>query len=58
MCLGHAVCKEGIKVDHQKIEVIIEWPLPTNVIEVKSFLGLAGYYRRFVKDSICTYQFV
>ena len=47
--LGHIVSKEGIRVDLKKIEVVVEWKPPRNVIEVHSFLGLAGYYRRFVK---------
>ena len=48
--LGHVVSGDGIQVDPKKIEAIIEWPRPTTVTEVRSFLGLAGYYRRFVKD--------
>ena len=48
--LGHVVSKDGIQVDPKKIEAIIDWPRPMTVTEVRSFLGLAGYYRRFVKD--------
>ena len=47
--LGHIVSKEGIRVDPKKIEVVVEWKPPRNVTEVRSFLGLAGYCRRFVK---------
>ena len=47
--LGHIVSKEGIRVDPRKIEVILEWKSPRSVIEVRSFLGLVGYYRKFVK---------
>ena len=47
--LGHIISKEGIRVDPKKIEVVVEWKPPRNVIEVRSFLGLAGYYKRFVK---------
>ena len=43
------VSKEGIRVDPKKIEVVVEWKPPRNVTKVRSFLGLAGYYRRFVK---------
>jgi hypothetical protein len=40
---------EGIAVDPAKVEAIMEWPTLTNVIEVRTFMGLAGYYRRFVE---------
>ena len=43
--LGHIVSAEGIGVDPTKIEAIVSWKLPQNLIEVKSFLGLARYYR-------------
>ena len=40
---------DGITVDLNKIEVVVNWDRPTNVSEVRSFLGLSGYYRRFVE---------
>jgi hypothetical protein len=46
--LGHIISKEGIVVDPKKVEAIREWSAPRNVVEVRSFMGLAGYYRRFI----------
>jgi len=47
--LGHVVSKDGIAVDPKKVEAVVEWNRPNSVTEVRSFLGLAGYYRRFVE---------
>ena len=47
--LGHIVSAEGIRVDLVKIEAVTNWKPPRNVTEVRSFLGLAGYYWRFVQ---------
>ena len=44
------VSKEGISVDPTKVEVVTKWERPKNVFEAHSFLGLAGYYRRFVEN--------
>jgi hypothetical protein len=47
--LGHVISGKGIVVDPAKVEAIMEWPAPTNVPEVCSFMGLARSYRRFVE---------
>ena len=46
--LGHIITPEGIKCDPRKVEKIMNWPVPKNLKELRSFLGLAGYYRSFI----------
>ncbi|KAI3753681.1 hypothetical protein L2E82_25742 [Cichorium intybus] len=48
--LGHVINEDGIKVDPAKIEAVMSWEPPKSPMEVRSFLGLAGYYRRFVEN--------
>jgi len=43
--LGHVISKEGIKVELLKVKVVTKWPRPTNITEVRSFLGMSRYYR-------------
>ncbi|XP_052111589.1 uncharacterized protein LOC127742948 [Arachis duranensis] len=48
--LGHVVSKQGIAVDPVKVKAVMNWERPTSVTEIRSFLGLAGYYQRFIKE--------
>ena len=48
--LGHRISEKGIEVDRAKVEVIERLPPPISVKGVRSFLGHAGFYRRFIKD--------
>ena len=51
--LGHVVSVSSVSVDLEKVEVVMSWERPKSVFEIHSFLGLEGYYRRFIKDFTC-----
>ena len=46
--LGHVILTQGVATDEGKIEAIKNWPTPTNIMEVQSFLGFIGYYHQFI----------
>src|SRR5437763_16680256 len=48
--LGHILSAKGVAVDPSKVQEVLEWKAPTSVPEIRSFLGLAGYYRRFIPN--------
>jgi hypothetical protein len=47
--LGHVISGEGIVVDPEKVKAVVEWTRPTSMFDIRSFLGLAGYYRFFIE---------
>ena len=47
--IGHIIGKEGVKVHMEKIRAILEWPSPKNITELRGFIGICTYYRKFVK---------
>ena len=50
--LGHVISVEGVSVDPKKIEAVVNWKPPKNVSEVRSFLSLAGYYKKLLRGSL------
>jgi hypothetical protein len=48
--LGHTISQDGISVDPEKVQEVMDWKPPTTVRQIHSFLGLAGYYQRFISD--------
>jgi hypothetical protein len=48
--LGHTISKDGISIDPSKVQEVMDWKPPTSVHQIRNFLSLAGYYRRFILD--------
>jgi hypothetical protein len=49
LCLGYIIGAKGVQVHREKIKAIVEWPTPKTLTELRGFLGICTYYRKFVK---------
>ena len=54
--LGHKKTSEGVKVDPRKMEAVKNWPSPSTPTGIKTFLGLVGYYKRFVEGFLSIFS--
>jgi len=48
--LGHTVSGQGVTMDSDKVEAMLQWPIPVTIKQLRGFLGLIGYYRKFIKS--------
>jgi hypothetical protein len=54
---GHKITQEGLKMDDHKVKAILDWEPPRSVLALKSFLGLASYYRNYIKNFAYSHAF-